>query len=156
MKYFGALVAISILIQVSGLLNFGPRLPRCGENEIMYSSSGVGSMCSNSCKNNCTSEICTQNCDSGCFCKPGWKKDGRKCVLETTCPRKCAVDEIYVDFSGNHNGGCRNQCENKCLAEICPFNCEAGCFCQRGFYKDIKLNKCVRKDKCPKSEVQWN
>lgn len=152
MKQFCLSFALIILIQVSDILS---QKPKCGENEIFYDSLDTSTGCTNACQSSCGNQICTQQCQSGCFCKPGWKKDVDNCVPESLCPKICGKNETYYDFSSNRPG-CRNPCENDCvnLNRPCEEDCRAGCFCKLGWYFDGTKRECVPKIKCPKCKIQ--
>ena len=150
MKHFSALVAVVILIQVSGILSYRPT---CYANEMWYSSSGVGPACRNSCTNRCVNtELCIDKCESRCFCKPGWKYDGIKCILQDECSKMCnKKHEIYHRDTGKKEG-CTNSCSNNCLEQLCTDDCEVGCFCQKGYRRNSLTGECIEKKQCPKCE----
>ncbi|GBM98800.1 Zonadhesin [Araneus ventricosus] len=100
--------------------------------------------CVNQC-NDCWSRgDCDQSfCQPGCDCSPGFfRDDNGDCVPESQCIAEeisCGVNEEYTD--------CVNPC-NDCVKQgQCQYNCEYGCDCKKGYFKDSR-GVCIPAEQC--------
>jgi len=119
-------------------------MPKCGLNEV-YSECGVtcGYRCSDINKN----IDCPLQCQKGCFCNEGFLRDSNGvCIARKDCPIdpiQCQKNEVYSKC-GKH---CGETCEDLLNPIQCSDECESGCFCQKGFYRDLEGN-CGPIDDC--------
>uniref|UniRef100_A0A1B0CYV0 TIL domain-containing protein n=1 Tax=Phlebotomus papatasi TaxID=29031 RepID=A0A1B0CYV0_PHLPP len=112
--------------------------PTCEENEEYQS-------CGNYCLERCGNPLCPADlpCDSGCFCKPGFKRDGKVCVPEEQCPPQCqGPNEVYST--------CGNNCTDLCPDpnRFCTLECYNGCFCAEGFSRPDYNSPCIPTEQC--------
>ncbi|XP_055698631.1 zonadhesin-like [Phlebotomus papatasi] len=112
--------------------------PTCEENEEYQS-------CGNYCLERCGNPLCPADlpCDSGCFCKPGFKRDGKVCVPEKQCPPQCqGPNEVYST--------CGNNCTDLCPDpnRFCTLECYNGCFCAEGFSRPDYNSPCIPTEQC--------
>ncbi|CAL1267801.1 unnamed protein product [Larinioides sclopetarius] len=82
-------------------------------------------------------------CQPGCDCSPGFfRDDNGECIPEKQCIAEevsCGVNEEYTD--------CVNPC-NDCIKQgQCQYNCEYGCDCKKGYFKDSR-GVCIPAEQC--------
>ncbi|GFT45329.1 zonadhesin [Nephila pilipes] len=119
----------------------------CGENEEFQE---CGSNCQPTCANMntrttiaCIGDL--QTCVRGCFCKPGFVRDGRgRCIPRHLCPPVCKENEVYKECGT----ACPPTCTHRQGQRPCPSGCVKGCFCREGFVRD-PTGKCVQPQFCP-------
>ncbi|XP_063703792.1 zonadhesin-like [Culicoides brevitarsis] len=102
--------------------------------------------CGNKCQEICGDDdrVCTDDCQLGCFCRKGFKRDPvtGQCICEKECPSACKdPNEVYTN--------CGNRCQEKCGDDdrVCTEECQIGCFCKKGFYRNY-AGICVPKENC--------
>ncbi|XP_055930162.1 zonadhesin-like [Argiope bruennichi] len=103
--------------------------------------------CINQC-NDCWSRgDCEQPfCEPGCDCSPGFfRDDNGDCIPESQCIAEeitCGVNEEYTD--------CVSPC-NDCIKQgQCQYNCEYGCDCKKGYFRDSR-GVCIPAEQCETS-----
>lgn len=91
---------------------------------------------------------CSDVCQTRCVCKSGFIRNRMGvCIAKSTCPTgDCKKNEIFK--------ACVTPCNQEQSCERinhrdtnCENNCTNGCFCKRGYLRDID-DKCVRVTKC--------
>uniref|UniRef100_A0A1B0CYU8 TIL domain-containing protein n=1 Tax=Phlebotomus papatasi TaxID=29031 RepID=A0A1B0CYU8_PHLPP len=94
-------------------------------------------------RNDCPTDLV---CSGGCYCKKGFKRDGKLCVPEAQCPAKCeGPNEVYST--------CGNDCTDLCPDpnRLCTQECYGGCFCAEGYSRVDYSSPCIPTDECPKT-----
>ncbi|GAB0086440.1 hypothetical protein DMENIID0001_005020 [Sergentomyia squamirostris] len=123
----------------------------CGRYEVY---DNCGSPCQIECSN--LGEDCpikNIKCTSGCYCKPGYARDGPggPCIPQKTCPKPyCPKNEIWLPCGQAPDcqetcDGYDPECEARKKIGICP----SGCYCRKGYARHPTTGECIRKRDCP-------
>ncbi|XP_055715950.1 fibrillin-2-like [Phlebotomus papatasi] len=124
----------------------------CGRNEEFLQ---CGPACQVECSN--LGKECPRShvkCTSGCFCKPGYARDGAggACVPQKNCPNPyCPKNEVWLGCGQAPE--CQETCDGvdrDCESRKYPNNCPTGCYCRKGYVRHPTTGLCVRKSECPK------
>lgn len=134
---------------------------QCPANEV-FSECSAG--CQVTCENTNEPVICTYSCVPGCVCKPNYVRNVLgQCIPKSCCAScppgyakqvnssccyfacsTCPENEEYQD--------CGTLCEPSCNTPddgaACPLACKQGCFCKKGFVRDLEYGKCIPKEWC--------
>ncbi|PAV82181.1 hypothetical protein WR25_19260 [Diploscapter pachys] len=91
-------------------------------------------------------ESCIEICLTGCKCKSGFKlsKDGSRCVNSCDEEDKCNMPNEEWDDCGSGCG--ESTCADKPSIErmACPAICRPGCYCARGWVRQVPGGACIR------------
>lgn len=101
--------------------------------------------CGTSCEERCHSKSCSdsrRHCSMGCFCAPGYRRIGDKCLPKSKCnyEYKCREHERFHHCQHV----CWDSCDPDCFSNT---GCSPGCFCKEGFKRTN--GTCVLKAECP-------
>ena len=116
---------------------------QCPENEEFNE-------CGSACQTNCTytPSFCTLQCVPGCFCKPGYIRQGNNqspCVRRAQCP--CRGNESF--------NICGTACPDTCAvrSQSCTRQCVPDCFCKPGFIRATNRSGslCISLSQCNNS-----
>ncbi|KAH7943404.1 mucin-6 [Rhipicephalus sanguineus] len=137
------------------LLNFGPEPQECDLNEVWKEC--VSSSCAEaSCSRPIIGPACTADCRYGCYCADGFYRNVElKCVALDQCPQQRKTASFPVpqcreneEWKSCVSSSCAEAtCESKTIGPGCTPDCQQGCFCSQGFYRDSQRN-CIREDQC--------
>ncbi|XP_077285347.1 zonadhesin-like [Arctopsyche grandis] len=98
--------------------------------------------CGPTCDPNCEIQIvrpAIKPCVAGCFCKPGYVRHNKKCILPANCPKCNGTNEVYKLCS------CDATCTKPNITSSSP--CSEGCFCKPGY---VRFNgNCILVSRCP-------
>ncbi|KAH7731158.1 hypothetical protein AAVH_00055 [Aphelenchoides avenae] len=128
---------------------------KCGPNEELKS-------CGTSCPPTCgdPSPMCTRECVVDvCQCKSGFVvSENGICIRKSACPKpqpahkRCAKNEVFKSCGT----ACEPSCDNS-APSICTLQCVVDtCQCRKGFVRDSKSRKCIRKTQCPAKDASSN
>ncbi|XP_075558554.1 serine protease inhibitor swm-1-like [Dermacentor variabilis] len=142
---------------VTLLPKFRPAVEDCGLNEVWKQC--VSSSCAEaSCSKPIIGPACTADCRYGCYCADGFYRNSeRNCVRLDECPPQASGGSPRPPCRENEewkvcvSSSCAEAtCEQKTIGPGCTPDCQRGCYCAQGFYRNAQ-NNCVREDQCPAS-----
>ncbi|GAB0086436.1 hypothetical protein DMENIID0001_004980 [Sergentomyia squamirostris] len=123
----------------------------CGKYEIY---DDCGPPCQVECSN--LGEDCpikNIKCTSGCYCKPGYARDGSggSCIPQKSCPNPyCPKNEVWLPCGQAPD--CQETCDGydpECDARKKRGTCPSGCYCRKGYARHPTTGECIRKRDCP-------
>ncbi|KAH6943511.1 hypothetical protein HPB50_022419 [Hyalomma asiaticum] len=141
-----------------------PDRQECGLNEV-WKECASGTCAEATCIKPIVGPICTDDCRYGCYCADGFYRnaDGN-CVVFKKCPPQepTATQDLTTEGYRPHrmcrqneewkscvSGSCAEAtCEKRTIGPECTLDCQQGCFCIMGFYRDRHGN-CVPEHMCP-------
>ncbi|KAL1467338.1 hypothetical protein MTO96_042262, partial [Rhipicephalus appendiculatus] len=88
-----------------------------------------------------------------------YRNDERKCVALDQCPQRGTIASWPIPSCRENeewkvcvSSSCAEAtCERKTIGPECTLDCQRGCYCSRGFYRNSQGN-CVREDQCPTTD----
>ncbi|XP_015930600.1 zonadhesin-like [Parasteatoda tepidariorum] len=114
----------------------------CPENETYRL---CGTSCPITCHNIGKSVSCRQHCVRGCFCNDGYVRGPNgTCITPELCPMRCEHNEVLKECGT----ACQLTCANHTNPGPCAAPCVRGCFCKRGYVRNVK-GKCISSNHCP-------
>uniref|UniRef100_A0A023G9X4 Putative tick til 20 n=1 Tax=Amblyomma triste TaxID=251400 RepID=A0A023G9X4_AMBTT len=139
---------------------FRPDPQPCGTNEV-WKQCVSGSCAETTCKKRTLGPACTEDCRYGCYCAEGfYRNDEGSCVTLDQCPpqeggaewphRPCGTNEEWKVCVSR---SCAEAtCEKRTIGPECTFDCQQGCYCSQGFFRNSEGN-CVAEDQCGSTAV---
>ncbi|KAL1468003.1 hypothetical protein MTO96_041769 [Rhipicephalus appendiculatus] len=142
---------------VSRPFNFMPEPQECDLNEVWKRC--VSSSCAEaSCSRPTIGPACTADCRHGCYCADGilpettnasaspWTSARNEEPIASWPIPSCHENE---EWKMCVSSSCAEAtCEKKTIGPECTLDCQQGCYCSGGFYRDFRGN-CVREEHCP-------